>query len=101
MIIGTTSMKTILDEMDIVSSFNVTMHLPTLNSEQEFSSVLSKYNTPATTCQEIASTMAQDSFVKGGMPIKDMILAAEMAIQKSEDQKIETNHFLGCLESLK
>jgi len=83
MIIGTTSMKTILDEMDIVSAFNVTMHMPALNQESEFSSVLSKYNASASVCQEIASQMAEDSFSNGGLPIKDMVLAAEMALQKS------------------
>jgi hypothetical protein len=44
LIIGTTSLKEILREMEVVDCFNVCMNVPTLKKENEITTVLSKYN---------------------------------------------------------
>lgn len=44
MIIGTTSMKDILKEMEVVDCFNVCMNVPSLKLKNEISSVFSKYD---------------------------------------------------------
>lgn len=42
MIIGTTSMREILKEMEVVDCFNVCINVPSLKDQNEMSSVLSK-----------------------------------------------------------
>lgn len=44
MIIGTTSMKSILQEMEVVDCFNVCLNMPSLKLQQEITSVLNNFN---------------------------------------------------------
>ncbi len=90
MIIGTTSMKSVLQEMELVDCFNVCQHVPSVRLKQEITSVFSHYKASSEEIRKIAQqlTTGEDggdagTIRGGGIPIKNLILSIELAIQNS------------------
>ena len=86
MIIGTTSMKSVLQEMELVDCFNVCQHVPSVRLKQEITSVLSHYKATSEETRKIAEALTksedgESGIVRGGgIPIKNLILSIELAI---------------------
>jgi hypothetical protein len=86
MIVGTTSMKSILKDLELVECFNATFNLPCLSSPAEVTSVLSKFKASSSEVSQIASAC-------GPLTIKELLLYTEMAIQKSPDKELRFDFF--------
>ena len=56
LIIGTTSMRDILSELEVLSCFNTTVHNPNVHTAQELSTILSNFNCTAEEVQEIGNS---------------------------------------------
>lgn len=82
MIIGTTSMKDILKEMELVDCFNVCMNVPSIKLRNEITSVLSNYNCNSEVSGKLSSDLAQESGTSG-IPIKKLMLSIDLSLQKS------------------
>ena len=79
MIIGTTSLKSILKEMEVLDCFNVCMNVPSLNGSKEISSILAKYNCSAQVSKNICNELTEVSGSEG-IPIKDLMLSIDLSI---------------------
>jgi len=101
MIIGTTSLKSMLQEMDLVDCFNVCLNVPTIRTKGETTAVLSKFKGAAEQVSAIGQEVEQEVATEGGLPIKDMMLCVEMALQKSDKGEVEHENFMESLRSLR
>ena len=71
-------MSNILNELEVVSSFNVKLNIPTLNSTKEVLSILNRYNGNEEEKEKIASDLSY-------IPIKQLLLIIDMTLQKGND----------------
>ena len=69
LIVGTTSMKDILGELEVVSCFNTVLKVPNVYSSQELTTILSNFNCSASEVSAIASDYDQ-LFSRTGVPVK-------------------------------
>jgi vesicle-fusing ATPase len=100
MIIGTTSMKSILQEMELVDCFNVCLNVPSIKLKEEVSAVLSQFNSSGETINRISNKLVDQEVIdQGGIPIKDMILSVELALQ-ANDGAIEFKTFMDSFTSV-
>ena len=90
-ILGTTSIKSILEELDIVDGFNVNIKLPLLKETNEISAVLNSLSDDKNANDEIATACPN-------IAVKDLILITEMAKQKGNG-KLNTEIFLECYDT--
>jgi len=81
LIIGTTSMKDILSELEVVSCFNTILRVPNVYSSQELTTILSNFNCAATDVSAIANDFDQ-LYSTTGVPVKQLLLAVELAIER-------------------
>jgi vesicle-fusing ATPase len=81
MIIGTTSISNVLNELEVVSSFNVKLTVPTLNDTHEVLNVLGKFNGDLAEKRKIAQDLSY-------IPIKQLLLIIDMTLQKGNDTLI-------------
>lgn len=101
MVIGTTSMKSILQEMELVDSFNVCLNVPSLKLKSEITAVLSNFNGSSEEVSRIAQRLSEQQIEEGGgIPIKDMVLSVELALQSSNSNKIEYETFVDSLNQV-
>ena len=99
MIIGTTGQRAVLDELEITSSFNVCKQLGTVMDVKEITSVLSNYQVSSQEMQQIAEKFVKSKYTDG-IPIKKLLLATELAIEKSTSGQIKCAHFMDSLNSI-
>lgn len=90
-ILGTTSIKSILEELDVVDCFNVNIKLPMLEEAKEIAEVLGSVCSDIEVNQDIGNNCPSIS-------IKDLILIAEMAKQKGKG-RLTKKLFLDCYET--
>ena len=77
------------------------MDIPQLKSGDEFKSILSNFNGDPQEIENISNEVAdKQSLEVDGISIKNMMLAIEIALQKSSKQEIEFNNFMESLESI-
>jgi len=100
MIIGTTSMKNILQELEVVDCFNVSMNIPLLKNKQEFTAVLSNFNGTAEEVDKISQELVAAHISNGGIPVKNLKLSIELSLQKSIQGKLEHFNFLQSLSAV-
>jgi hypothetical protein len=60
MIIGTTSMKSILQDMELVDCFNVCQHVPNVRLKNEITAVLSQYKGSSEEIRKISSDLINE-----------------------------------------
>jgi vesicle-fusing ATPase len=83
LVIGTTSMKTILEDMELIDSFNVTLHIPLLKDKDEIKAVLlSSEAFEEGKVLEDALKISPDF-----LPIKKLLMVIEMARSKGDGEK--------------
>lgn len=84
MIVGTTSMKEVMDQMDVINCFNVCLNVPSITQPSEVLTVLNNFKVESPeVAEQIAETIASEFLVEG-ISIKNLILAIEIGIQKSD-----------------
>ncbi|OAE30121.1 hypothetical protein AXG93_1112s1390 [Marchantia polymorpha subsp. ruderalis] len=104
LVIGTTSMRSVMESMDVVSAFNVAVHVPMLNHE-DIKKVLAGLNVFAP--RDVDSALA---VLDEEMPIKKLLTLVEMSAQgKSGEgaeavyagkEKIDISRFVDCYNDL-
>jgi vesicle-fusing ATPase len=105
MIIGTTSMKQILQEMELVDCFNVCQHVPSVRLKQEVAAVMNQYKGSSEEVRKISNELAKDNpeggFIgRDGIPIKNLLLSIELAIESSSTGALEFKSFMDAFRSV-
>lgn len=85
-----------MQEMDLVSCFNVCLNIPYLTLESEIKAILSQFSKDQSTIQQIASYVESQSLE--GVPIKTFMLATDLCLQKA-DGVLNYAGFVECLEN--
>lgn len=98
MIIGTTSMKSIMQKMDLVDVFNTCLSVPCLDNQDEVESLLQQFSAEPDMIAQV-SKWIQENYEKG-VPIKNMMLAIDIAKQKTSGKLESFSHFTDSLESI-
>lgn len=93
LIIGTTSLLTILEELSVLDCFNVSLDVPSIKTGKEMSKILDQFNCQASENTKISEEIDKQQKINEGIPIKTLMLAIDIAIQESESGKIEFHHF--------
>eukprot|EP00352_Strombidinopsis_acuminata_P009253 CAMPEP_0176376636 /NCGR_PEP_ID=MMETSP0126-20121128/28342_1 /TAXON_ID=141414 ORGANISM="Strombidinopsis acuminatum, Strain SPMC142" /NCGR_SAMPLE_ID=MMETSP0126 /ASSEMBLY_ACC=CAM_ASM_000229 /LENGTH=180 /DNA_ID=CAMNT_0017738183 /DNA_START=1668 /DNA_END=2210 /DNA_ORIENTATION=- len=78
MIIGCTSLKHILEDLEVVDCFNVCLKIPSVYSNSEATGVLSNYKGSSQEISRIGASFSSKDLE--GIPIKHLILAIELAL---------------------
>lgn len=78
MIIGTTSMKSVMQEMDLVDCFNTCLSVPSIQDEDEVREVLSKFSDDSSAIDQISQWSSTHQI--SGIPIKNMMLAVDISM---------------------
>lgn len=107
LVIGTTSMKRILQDLEVVDSFNTCLTVPLVNLEEEVVSIMSNFKceggdrTVKKIAQDFISNFPKDDLhADGGVPIKTILLAVELAIERSGNGTVSHPVFMECLRSI-
>lgn len=103
MIIGTTSMKGILQEMELVDCFNVCQHVPNVRLKQEITAVLSNFKGSTEEVRRISQELtlaAEDESIGVGIPIKNLLLVTELAIESSPSHTLDYKTFMHAYNSV-
>ena len=100
LIIGTTSMKPILSELEVLTCFNTVLHVPNVHSSQELGTILSNFNCAAEEVSQIAADF-DGLYARQGIPVKQLLLAVELAIERDAGGALTREHFMGCLEGVR
>ena len=99
MIIGTTAQRDVLADLDIIRCFNVTKTMCNVTEVQELTSVLSNYQCNSQEMSAIADQFGKRKIAEG-VPIKKLLLATELAIEKSSTGNVRVNNFMESLDSV-
>jgi vesicle-fusing ATPase len=91
MIVGTTSMATFLEDLDLVRSFNVVLEVKKLRDAKDLYKVLQKFNATKQEIQKVVEAGIEVS-------IKQLLLACEMTIQGGNS--FTSERFLECMNSI-
>jgi vesicle-fusing ATPase len=104
MIIGTTSMKSVLQEMEVVDCFNVCQTVPSVRLQSEIAAVLEKFKGSSDQVKKISQELTRgtsDGSIRGsGIPIKNLILSIELAIDSNPKQTLEYEAFMEAFNSV-
>lgn len=79
MVIGTTSMKSVLGEMDVVDCFNVCLSVPCVTTADEIEKVLSQFSDDSDVIKQI-SDLTSSTYMLTGIPIKNLMLAIDISL---------------------
>ena len=101
MVLATTSICDFLQDLQLVSAFQVTLHVSQLQLPEEIENVLGHYSTlPAATIKEIASQIDKP------LGVKQLLMVLEMARENneggdgSEQDNFTADQFLYCLKTI-
>ena len=100
LVIGTTSMKEVLKDLEVVNCFNTTLHVPNVTSSSELTTIISCFNCSAQESQAIAMDF-EAKYSTFGIPVKTLLLAVELAIERSGTGELTKAHFMETLASVK
>ena len=85
-------MRPWLKETQLIDVFNVNYHLPSIRTSDEVQSLLGNFKCSAEAATQIGDELEKiysDDDGDSGLTVKDMVLAIDMAIHKSESKQIE------------
>lgn len=99
LVIATTSISHLLEDLQLNEAFNVTLHVSTLQSPEEYSAVLNAVDNCSFTRSEVDQLSASISKPIG---IKQLLMVLEMARSNGEDEgedqdKVNPMAFMECL----
>lgn len=90
-IVGTTSNASFLEDLDLVRAFNVVLEVPKLSDPNEICEVIKTFPTERRSLEAFRSQV-------GDVPIKQLLMAIEMAMQDAET--LEPERFFDCLRAI-
>lgn len=93
-------MKPILSELEVLTCFNTVLHVPNVHSSQELGTILSNFNCAAEEVSQIAADF-DGLYARQGIPVKQLLLAVELAIERDAGGALTREHFMGCLEGVR
>jgi vesicle-fusing ATPase len=96
MVIGTTSCPELLEDLGLVSAFDVTQTVPLLEEPKDVAEVLRV----AAHMDEKAARSIAKALHNKSIGIKKLLMIAEMAKQGSEGGKVDVNIFMECLHTV-
>jgi len=94
MVIGTTSCPHFLEDLGLIEAFDVQQAVPLL---EEASQIVEVLRMAAHVSEQEATSIARH--ITKAIGIKKLLLAADMAIQSSEDGGVDPNVFMECLHT--
>lgn len=94
LVIGTTSVPHLLEDLGLVQAFSVIQHVNLLDQQEQVETVL---QASAHMSESDAASIAKA--VTKAIGIKQLLMVAEMAKQESEDGSVDVNVFLECLHT--
>lgn len=97
MIIGTTSMKSVMQEMDLVDCFNTCLNVPSMSDETEIKKLLKNFSDDEETIDQIAQWLTK--YHLDGIPIKNMILTLDIIKQKTSG-RLDYDEFTDYFDSI-
>lgn len=108
LVIATTSIAHFLDDLQLTSAFNVTLHVSLLQSKSEFSSVLDEYGNKdneflsAEVIDKISTALAATD---KPIAVKQLLMVLEMARAEcvgdnGETRSLSVDQFLACLHTV-
>ena len=100
LIIGTTSMRRILGDLEVINCFNTTLRVPNVLGGAALAAILNNFNCTSHEIQAIAQEY-DAKYAIGGVPVKKVLLAVELAIERSGTGELKRGHFMDCLQSVK
>ena len=82
--------------MELVDCFNVCQHVPTVRKQSEITAVLSQYKGSSEEIRKISAelTTGADGTETAGVPIKNLLLSTELAIENSKIGQLEYKEFM-------
>jgi len=98
MIIGTTSMKGMLAEMDLVDCFNVCQSVPLIHAANEVASVAQNFKCDQETAQAIGDDL-EAKYSTQGISMRNLLMAIESSLQKSASGQVELEHVADSLSA--
>jgi vesicle-fusing ATPase len=106
LIIGTTSMKRTMQDLAVVESFNTCQNVPLVSMQEEIVTILSNF--PITggssaiikIAKDFIDFIPQDELQQSGIPIKTILLAIELAIERGGNGQLQHGIFMDCLRSI-
>jgi hypothetical protein len=88
----------------VVDSFNTCLSVPLVQREDEIGSILSNFNCSADSIRKIGKDFVShyptDELDQGGVPIKTIVLAVELAIERGGNGQLSHAAFMDCLRSI-
>jgi len=90
-IVGTTSNASFLEDLDLVRAFNVVLEVPKLTDPNEIVEVARTFPADRAALEALRSQV-------GDVPIKQLLMAIEMAMQDSET--LQPERFFECLRAI-
>jgi len=90
--------------MELVDCFNVCQHVPAVRLANEITAVLSQYKGSSEEIrkisQELTSGTEDGAMSGGGIPIKNLLLSTELAIESSTSGSLEFKTFIDAFKSV-
>lgn len=97
MVVATTSIAHLLEDLQLTQAFNVTLHVSLLQNAAEYRAVMHEYASGlgASTIQSIADAL-QDKQIA----IKQFLVILEMVRSEKPDDEITAEDFIACLQTV-
>jgi len=94
MVVATTSISHLLEELQLTEAFNITLHVSLLQNAEEYRAVLAQYapNLTAKAVSDISTSLGDKSIA-----IKQFLVILEMVRAETPDEEITAAHFMACL----
>lgn len=99
MIIGTTSMKGVLQEMDLVDCFNVSQSVPMIHSSSDIASILGNFKCEPSVATQIGDEL-ESKYSTDGICMKNFLMAVELSTQKSANGSVELENISEALSAI-
>lgn len=88
-----------MEQLEICSAFNVCKNIGNVMETTEVTSILSNYSVSSEEMTQIADRFQKAAYLDG-VPIKKLLLASELALEKSSSGQIRARHFMDSLDSI-
>lgn len=104
LIIGTTSVKFELGQLGVPQCFQTCRRVDNVKSANDIQTILSNFNCSTEEVEQISTdfeTLYAAQSGVNGVPIKTLLLAVELAIERNGKGMLELESFVSCLESVR
>jgi len=96
MVIATTSIAELLEDLQLNAVFNVVLNVSRLQQAREVATVLSAYNDRLSSSEVMSIARS----ITSPISVKQLLLVLEMAQAEDQDEPLTTERFLACLATI-